>query len=189
MNKTLPLLISSVALSGFSASAMASHGHGERDHGVYDYARVIDVRPIVHQVRVRTPVRECWQETVYEERGPYTNTIGPTIVGGLIGGVIGSHFGSGNGRDAMTVAGTLVGSAIGHDAALSRNRDGYYGRTAYPVQRCETSYRYRTEDRIDGYHVTYKYQGRTFSTRTASDPGKRIRVRVDVRPVAVTSSW
>jgi len=189
MNKTLAFLVVSVALGGFSASAVAGHDHRASPAGVYDYARVLEARPIVHQVQVRIPVRECWQETAYQEHRPYADTIGSTLVGGLIGGVIGSQFGSGHGRDAMTVAGTLVGSAIGHDAALARNRDGYYTRTAYPVQRCETSYRYRTEERIDGYHVTYKYRGRVFSTRTASDPGKRIRVRVDVRPVAVTSSW
>ena len=36
-----------------------------------------------------------------------------------------------------------------------------------------------------GYDVTYRYDGRTYRTRTPYDPGERLRVRVDqyVTPV------
>jgi len=32
--------------------------------------------------------------------------------------------------------------------------------------------------------VVYAYNGRKYSTRTPFDPGKRIKIRVDVRPAA-----
>jgi uncharacterized protein YcfJ len=171
-----------------------------RDHGAsYDYARVVDVDPIVRHVRVRTPVRECWEETRYDDydrRGrhdrPRRSEAGATIAGGIIGGVIGRQFGDGDGRDAMTLVGTLVGAAIGNERA-SRGReyerrydyDRYdaYERTSYPVTRCETRYRAESKERIDGYRVTYRYRGQTYTTRTDYDPGDRIRVRVDVSPV------
>jgi uncharacterized protein YcfJ len=190
--------------------ALADHDRGWRngaDRGSgYDYARVIDVDPIVRYVQVRTPVRECWEETRYHEtayhdrrdhrdyRGGRVDrgTAGATIAGGIIGGVIGRQFGGGSGRDAMTVVGTLVGAAIGNDRARRSGSDEPYERyddyRAYerhsrPVTRCETRYQSREEERIDGYRVTYRYHGQTYTTRTDHDPGDRLRVRVAVTPV------
>ena len=40
----------------------------------------------------------------------------------------------------------------------------------------------RYEEHIAGYDVTYRYQGRLYHTRTDYDPGRRIRVRVEVTP-------
>jgi uncharacterized protein YcfJ len=50
------------------------------------------------------------------------------------------------------------------------------------VERCETRYRNQREQRIDGYDVVYKYHGQRYSTRMPYDPGKRIKIRVDIRP-------
>src|SRR5262245_39579026 len=74
----------------------------------YDYAKVVDVEPLRTRVRVTTPVRECWDETRYDDRGygngPRTNA-GGALLGAVIGGVIGHQIGSGRGRDAATAAG------------------------------------------------------------------------------------
>jgi len=35
---------------------------------------------------------------------------------------------------------------------------------------------------MDGYNVTYRYQGRTYSTQMDHRPGKRIPVNVSVSP-------
>ena len=52
------------------------------------------------------------------------------------------------------------------------------------VQRCETRYQDDWEERVDGYRVTYQYQGRRQVTVTELPyrPGDRIRVRVAVTP-------
>jgi len=184
MNKTVLVVTLALALAGLSGNALAGHDEHRRyrEGDVYDYARVLEARPIVRHVQVQVPVRECWQETVYREHHSPAGTVGPAIAGGLIGGAIGHQFGSGSGRTAMTMVGALVGSAIAHDVAHAQAAGGTYSRTAYPVERCETRYDYRTEERVEGYHVTYRYKGRVYATRTADHPGKRIRVRVDVRP-------
>lgn len=172
-----------------TTTAQADHQYafGKRDRAVFDYAKVLSVKPIVRYVTVSTPVRECWQENRHYTVHDRPNTAGGTLVGAVIGGVIGHQFGSGRGNDAATVAGTLIGAAIGNESARKRAReDGYDGTTTYsrPVQRCETNYQSHQEERIDGYRVVYRYHGQRYSTRLPYDPGDRIRVRVDVRPTA-----
>ncbi|NIL93196.1 MAG: glycine zipper 2TM domain-containing protein [Woeseiaceae bacterium] len=143
---------------------------------VYDYAKVISSTPVVRYVTVRTPVRECWQETEYYTRYEgRRGSPGTTLAGAVIGGVIGHQFGSGRGNDAATIAGTMIGAAIGHGPV---RRVDY----ARPVERCETRFRNHQEQRIDGYDVIYRYRGQKYATRMPYDPGKKIKVRVDIRP-------
>jgi uncharacterized protein YcfJ len=172
-------------------NAQATDWHKKKYHGDagYDYARVVDVDPIVHRVRVSTPRRECWTETRYEvvehrSRGGHDRAAGPMILGGIIGAAVGNQIGRGDGRRAATVAGAIIGSAVGHDSAARRDsgRYEYTEERPYDVERCNVRYDETYEERIDGYHVTYIYNGRKFTTRMPYDPGERIRVRVDVHP-------
>lgn len=149
---------------------------------VYDYARVISVKPNIRYVTVTTPVKECWEDMEYHTTRQYRpGKVGKTLFGGLLGGVIGHQIGSGSGNDAATIAGTLIGAAMANEA--TRN-EAMYDTTRYgtPVRRCETSYQEHEEERIDGYDVVYTYNGRKYATTTPHDPGKEIRIRVDVRP-------
>ena len=164
--------------SAVSVSGYASRSPGEQ----YDYARVVSSEPIIRYVDVQVPVRECWQDVEYysvDRRAPGTGA--STLFGAIVGGVIGHQFGSGRGNDAATVAGTLIGAAVGNDSA--QRRHGYetvqYSR---PVERCATKVTSHREQRIDGYRVVYRYNGQKFATRMPYDPGRKIRVRVDVRP-------
>jgi uncharacterized protein YcfJ len=166
-----------VAALGLAAPVLA-----ERHGAQYAYARVIESVPIKRFVTVRTPVRECWQdEQHYEVARPAPGIGISTLFGAAIGGVIGHQFGSGRGNDAATVAGTFIGAAVGNSSA--RRRAGYetvsYSR---PVERCSTTVRERREERIDGYRVVYQYRGQKYATQMPYDPGRELRVRVDVRP-------
>ena len=173
----LAALASAAMLLGTSA-AFAGH-----DYASYDYAQVISSQPMVNYVTVKTPVRECWEETEYYTVNSHAGgNAGATIFGALLGSVVGHQFGSGSGNDAATVAGGLIGAAIGNDAA--RRRQGQYGAEQHsrPVERCKTSYREHREERIDGYRVTYRYHGQKYMTEMPYDPGNKLRVRVDIRP-------
>ena len=155
--------------------------------GAYDYARVVDVQPLVTRVRVNTPQRECWDETRYDERG-YGNgplprsSAGGAVLGAVIGGVLGHQIGHGRGRDAATAAGVVVGAAVGAKQAQRRGAYAAVPPGQYTVQRCETRYNESWEERTDGYRVTYVYNGRRQVTELPYRPGDRIRVRVDVSP-------
>jgi uncharacterized protein YcfJ len=195
LSKVVTGLVSAGLLLGGQA-AFADHGNGRWKaqpsngrYSDYDYARVIDVDPIVRHVRVTVPKRECWTETRYEEvqSGGPRPTAGSTILGGIIGAAIGNQIGRGDGRRAATVAGAVIGSALGHDAADRRN--ARYGNgpvvtesRPYDAERCEVRYEASYEDRVEGYRVTYEYNGRRQMTQLPYDPGDRIRVRVDVHP-------
>ena len=159
-------------------------GRAQDAGAYYAYAHVTEVQPIMRTVQVTTPRESCWDEpvrqTVYSP-GPH-RSFTSTVVGGIIGGVVGNQFGSGSGRDAMTVGGALLGASIGRDAAYRRHA---HARTSYVNERrCEVEEIVHEEQRLEGYRVYYKFQGRNYMTQTARDPGKRIRLRVQVNPVA-----
>lgn len=161
----------------------AAQAQADRPGAVYDYARVVDVNPIVRIVTVTTPERECWnEEREYRVARRSPGSAGGALVGAIVGGVIGHQFGSGSGNDAATAAGALIGAAVGSDSARRRGAGDYEDVYTRPVRRCRTNYSAREEERIEGYDVTYRYHGQTYRTRMPFDPGERLRIRVDVRP-------
>lgn len=169
----------------YRAASVSSGGYAHKSGPIYDFAQVISSRPIVRYVTITEPVKECWEETEYYtiDHRPYRHA-GSTLFGAIVGGVVGHQFGSGRGNDAATVAGTLLGAAIANDASRRRHA-GKYGPVQYsrPVTRCATQYREHQEERIEGYDVTYRYKGQKYATRMPHDPGRKIRIRVDIRPV------
>ncbi len=171
MNKT-----SLIAAVGFGVMLVSQTSVAGSKHGYYDTARVLKVKPIYETVRVNHPRRKCWDEPVYH-RGR-SNSAVPTIAGAIIGGAIGNRFGKGHGRDAMTIAGTLLGGAIGHDMGGRHAGPGY----ETMERRCKTVNRYSNREEVVGYRVKYRYNGKTNWTRTNTHPGKRISVKVKVRP-------
>jgi uncharacterized protein YcfJ len=171
-----------------ATSAFAGHGHG-RGHGYghrafgsteYVYARVVDVEPLVRHVTVARPRQECWDEIVREPARPLA-IAGPTVAGGVVGAAVGRQFGSGSGRDAMTLLGAVAGAAVANQRAV-RNPANYATREV-AVERCEVVHERMTDQVVDGYLVTYAYQGRHYTMRTDVPPGDRVRLAVEVRPV------
>lgn len=160
-----------------------------------DRARVLSVRPV--QERIPVSREECWNDRVrgYEDRRvTRTDTgaaIGPgTVLGAVIGGVVGHQFGnSSGGRDRGTAAGAIVGGLVGNqidrDQGNVRPGERVTEVERVPVER--NVERCRVVDEVReatvGFDVRYEYAGRQFNTRMPQDPGRNLRVRVDVQPV------
>ena len=182
MRKARGLLVL-VGVLGVTGVALAapppwSNARYSRSSTEYDYAPVTRVEPIVRQVRIETPRRECYED-VRQVESPNPNVGAQTVLGGIIGGVLGHQIGHGHGRDFATVAGAAIGAGVGYTNASRR----YGSQTREEVvQRCDVRYEREYEERIDGYHVTYEYNGREYTTRLPYDPGERIKVRVAVAP-------
>jgi len=150
------------------------------------YATVVDSTPIYKTVRITSPRQECWEEEV-----SYTNRSnnryrdgngGGVAIGGLVGGAIGHAVGHRKrNKQVGTLVGAVLGATIGSAYASQRNAVQH---TTYAVEkRCEVIEETHTEDRIVGYNVRYRYNNVTYSTRTDTDPGDTIKVRVAVTPI------
>jgi len=175
-----------------SLPAAASRRDHERDrHRDRDrWAKVLHASPVHEQVRVVTPVRECWMERVSYERPRrghrrhHSRT--PTLVGATIGRLLGREITHDRrGRRIATLVGALVGGSVGHDVSHRRSDRHRRHRNAVAYrneERCETREEVSWEQQVVGYDVKYKYRGRIYRTRMGHDPGRRMKVAVDVRP-------
>jgi uncharacterized protein YcfJ len=175
-----------VAALAVAGSASAQYRGGYSSHSPeYDYAEVLSVDPIIDVVSRPVSRDQCWEEPVtYREPVRYHGgrDRAPAVMAGIIGGVIGNQFGHGRGRDAATAAGAMLGYSMARDSQR-RYGNGYYsGGREYRSyeQRCATRTEYYNDERVNGYNVAYRYNGRVYHTVTDYHPGDRIRVEVNV---------
>ena len=175
------LLLALATLSAVAAPALANN-FGDR-------ARVVSVQ----QVHERIPVKreECWNDRVrsYENRTVTRSdtgaAIGPgTVLGAIIGGVAGHQVGSGRGNDVATAAGAVVGGIVGNQVDRQNGPGAVTETQRVPVERNVERCRVVEEVReaVVGYDVRYEYAGRQFTTRMPQDPGRFVRVRVEIQP-------
>ncbi len=152
--------------------------------GSLDRARVIGSEPIYRTVSYTVPRQQCsLVEEPVRSRPHYQSLTGP-ILGAIIGGAIGNAVGHGKtNKKVGTAVGAVLGGTIGRDIQHRRS-DRYRPHEARWETRevCETVYETREREEIDGYRVTYRYAGQTYQTRLAHDPGRYLRVRVQVTP-------
>ncbi len=201
INPNLKTLAKAVIIAGvvggvsMPVAAKKYRDYREHNQSTYDYARVVDVQPIVEAYKVNKPVEQCWDEKVpvrsrhsdYRHRGGHKSPTGE-ILGAIIGGAIGNQFGSGRGKKVATAAGAVLGASVAHDVKhAKRNKHRYGSRDRYDryevVQRCELRDNYSVQEQIVGYNVAYKYRGNVFHTEMDRDPGDKIKVKVTVDPV------
>jgi uncharacterized protein YcfJ len=180
MNKLLSTL-SLTAILTLSTPLLAGNKHYQSNNHFKDTARVTHVESLYKTVRVSTPQRECWQEQQSRPSHNQYKSYTSTIAGGIVGGVVGNQFGGGNGKKIMSVAGTLLGGSVGRDYNHNKSQQHSNYDT---VEQCRVTERYHNEERSDGYRVTYRYNGQTYTTHMNHHPGKRIPVEVSVRPVS-----
>lgn len=172
---------------GVAAGDSVSRGD-YKDHDIaprqqyFDYARVLSARPIYREVEVSRPVRECWEEPVYHTSHLRPKSAGGMLAGGLIGGIIGNQIGKGSGRKVATAMGTLIGAGIGHEA-VNGHSHGHEETLVGYEEYCKTRRRVSYEEVIDGYDVIYKYRGQRHRIEMPYDPGKRIKMRIQITPV------
>ena len=150
-----------------------------------DTAKVIRSEPIME--RVSEPRQECWNETVsttaeVTRPAPDNRSIGGAVVGGLVGGIVGNQVGQGSGKTAATAAGAIAGAILGDKVG---NQGAPATQTVTVPQTREERHCRQVEnyrDVIRGYLVTYRYNGKTITTRLPNDPGKSVTLGISVLP-------
>ena len=166
--KALKISTALMLVGAIASPAMA-------DDTYYDTARVLSVVPQAE--RVNTPHQECHTEYVRESVSSGDRDIGGSIIGGIAGGLLGSQIGKGKGRIAGAAVGAATGAIVG-DRIDNSDRDNVYA--TRPVDRCVTVDNWQTVTR--SYQVTYRFNGRDYTTTLPRDPGNTLRVRVAVAP-------
>ena len=138
----------------------------------YDTATVISAVPQTE--RVNTPIQECHTEII-RESGNYSTNSSPAgaIIGDVAGGLLGNTIGKGGGRVASAAIGAGVGAVVGD--RMTNQSNGVMER---PVDSCVVVDHWQVVNR--GYFVTYRYNGRDYTTVTNEAPGSTIRVRIGV---------
>ena len=191
------------------------NGNYVSDHPRSDRAQVIRVDPINGGYSDSGYQREeCWNEQTnnYENgyyrdsnnriyRGDHRNNTNGTLLGALIGGALGNTVGKGDGRTAATIGGAVIGGVVGNN--IARNNDSRYGNNydqyqdnSGVVTRCRIvtdnggDPGYDNNSRYGGgYSVTYRYAGQIKHAYSRQNPGRYIRVWVDVRPMDQGSAY
>ncbi len=171
-------VLKSMIIVAFAASA-ASPVVADPGTANIAWADVIEAVPVTRIIRRPVETEVCWQEEVYREI-PERRSKVPQIVGAILGGIIGNQFGGGSGQDVMTLAGATLGHAIAKDSQRRANPQKFY---ASLEDRCGINTEWRESRVVLGWDVTYEYQGVTYLTRMADEPGAQIRVQINVEPL------
>lgn len=169
--------LSRIAFATLAASA--AFAAAAQEPAFMDRARVQRVEP--QYETVQAPREECTSQWVSEAR-PVAGDRNYTgvVVGGIAGGILGNQVGKGHGRDAATAAGAVIGALAG-DRIANQNAQPVYREGEREVRSCRTVYDQQT--RVNGYRVTYDYNGHSYTTITREHPGQSMAVRVSVTPV------
>jgi len=122
---------------------------------------------------ITTPRQECEQVQV-QKQAPVkdTNRVTGTVVGGVAGGLLGSTIGGGTGRTVATVAGAAAGAYAGNQVQKNMQQKDVVTTTE---TRCRTVN--ETSQKLIGYDVTYRLEGKESVVRMSFDPGSRIPVK------------
>jgi len=159
------IIVSALMAASASLPAMANDEY-------FDQARVLAVTPQFE--RVNHPTQSCHTEYVRESYSSSNNSPYGAIIGGVAGGLLGSQIGKGNGRVAAAAVGAGVGAVVGD--RISNTQTTSYGNR--PVERCVVTDNWQTVNK--GYLVSYRYNGRDYTTLLDHHPGNTIPVRVNV---------
>lgn len=111
------------------------------------------------QVQHQTPVKD-------------NNRIAGTVVGGVAGGLLGSAFGGGNGKTLATVAGAAAGGFAGNQVQKSMQQRDVVTSSEH---RCKTVN--EKSQKLVGYNVTYRLDGKEGMARTSFKPGPTLPVK------------
>ena len=120
-----------------------------------------------------TPREKCEQVQV-QKQAPVKDQhrATGTIVGGVAGGLLGSAIGGGTGKTVATVAGAAAGAYAGNQVQKDMQQKDVVTSTE---TRCKTVN--ETSEKLLGYDVTYRLEGKEGKVRMSFNPGKQIPVR------------
>jgi uncharacterized protein YcfJ len=134
-------------------------------------AEVVGVKEV--KQTVSTPREECKQVQV-QKQAPVKDEhrVAGTVIGGVAGGLLGNQIGGGRGKTVATVAGAAGGAYAGNQVQKNMQEKDVVTTTE---TRCTTVN--ATSQKVIGYDVTYRLDGKEKVVRTSFRPGAQIPVK------------
>ena len=134
-------------------------------------AEVVAVKEVMETVM--TPREQC-EDVQVQRQAPVkdANRIAGTAVGAVAGGLLGSTIGGGKGKTAATVVGAAAGGYAGNQVQKNMQQKDV---TTTTERRCKTVQ--DKSQKLVGYNVTYRLDGKDGTVRTSFKPGATLPVQ------------
>jgi uncharacterized protein YcfJ len=164
-------MIKGLAVGGIAMVVLAAGGvTGYESLTQPKQAEVLAVKEAMQTVS--TPQEKC-EQVVVQRQAPVQDEkrVAGTVLGGVAGGLLGSQIGGGSGQKVATVIGAAGGAYAGNQVQKGMQQRDTNSATE---RRCKTV-NVRSE-KLVGYDVTYRYEGKEDRVRMSYNPGKQIPV-------------
>jgi len=134
-------------------------------------ADVVAVKDVTETVV--TPREHC-EDVQVQHQAPLKDEhrIAGTAIGAVAGGLLGSTVGGGKGKTVATVAGAAAGGYAGNRVQKNMQQKDMVTTTE---RRCKTVQ--EKSQKLVGYDVTYRLDGRDGTVRTSFKPGATLPVK------------
>lgn len=147
------------------------------------FAEVVAAKEITETIK--TP-REVCEDVPVQQQAPVkdSNRVTGTVIGGVAGGLLGHQIGHGKGNTVATVVGAAGGAFAGNQVQKSMQKNDVVTTTK---RVCKTVY--DKSQKVVGYDVTYRLEGKEEVVRTSFKPGATLPVKngqVVVTPPSAT---
>ncbi|MEP7102842.1 MAG: glycine zipper 2TM domain-containing protein [Burkholderiales bacterium] len=135
------------------------------------FADVVAVKEVFETMV--TPREKC-EDVQVQHQAPVKDEhrIAGSVVGGLAGGLLGSAVGGGKGKTLATVAGAAAGGYAGNRVQKNMQEKDMVTTTEH---RCKTVN--EKSQKVVGYNVTYRLDGKDGVVRTSFKPGPTLPVK------------
>ena len=165
-------MVKGIAIGGIAMVVLGAGGvTGYRTLTTPAVAEVVAVTEVTE--KVVTPREHC-EDMQVQHRAPVQDEhrVAGTAIGGIAGGLLGSTIGGGKGKTLATVAGAAAGGYAGNQVQKSMQQRDVVTKTE---RRCRTVN--ETSQKLAGYEVTYRLDGRDGVVRMSSRPGATLPVK------------
>lgn len=165
-------MIKGIVIGGAAAVVVTAGGvTGYRAMTRPTFADVLAVKEATETIV--TPREEC-EDVQVQKQAPVKdkNRVAGSVVGGVAGGLLGSTIGGGRGKTVATVAGAAAGAYAGNKVQKNMQQKDVVTTTE---RRCKTVN--ETSQKLIGYDVTYRLDGKEDVVRMSFNPGSRIPVK------------
>lgn len=174
-----PSMMKGMLVGGVAMVVLGAGAVGYQQMNKPKFAQVVASKEVFETVV--TPREHC-EDVQVQKQAPVKdkNRLAGTAIGAVAGGLIGSQIGGGKGKTLATVGGAAAGGYAGNQVQKNMQEKDVVTSTE---RRCKTVQ--DKSQKLVGYNVTYRLDGKEGSVRTSFKPGDKLPVKdgkVDTTP-------